>query len=155
VRAFAGPALLLTVAVGFLAYRAASTDDTPSRKFTDLELSLPGEEGSCYSLSTTFIANGIFGKAPRTWKPAGDDAWQLTVERVIQGYNGPAREFSSWTFEKHGQAVELVKVEASPGMPQDPAASLAELLKAPNTIHSTPVERCLAPGATGYRFERK
>jgi len=122
-RALAGPVVALTIALGFLAYRFGSKDDAPPREFTELELSLPGAEGSCYSLGTTLIANGIFGKTPRTWKRDGD-AWQLTVERVIQNFNGPAREFSTWTFEKHGKAVELVKVEASPSLPQDPTASL-------------------------------
>ena len=154
-RAIAGPAMLLLVVLVFTAYRMTHKPDSPAREFTDLELSLPGEEGSCYSLGTVFVANGIFGKAPRTWKPAGDDAWQLSVERVVQGYNGPAREFSNWTFERHGKAVELVKVEASPGLPQDPAASLEELLSAPNGLHSTPVDRCRDPAATGYRFKRK
>jgi len=55
----------------------------------------------------------------------------------------------------HGKAVELVMVEASPGLPQDPAASLEELLSAPNGLHSTPVDRCRDPAATGYRFKRK
>ena len=35
------------------------------------------------------------------------------------------------------------------------AASLDDLLSAPNSFHSTPVDRCLEPGATGYRFKRK
>ena len=154
-RALAGPAVALTLAVGFLAWRATAKDDQPPRDFTNLELSLPGEAGSCYSLSTTFIANGVFGRTTRSWKEAGDDAWSLTVERVIQGYNGPAREFSTWTFERHGRTVELVQVEASPGMPQDPVASLTDLLQAPNSMHSTPVDRCLESGATGYLFKRK
>jgi len=154
-RSLAGPALLLTIVAGFLIHRTVSKDDGPSREFTDLELSLPGEQGSCFSLSTTLVANGLFGKTPRTWKNAGDDAWQLTVEGVVQGYNGPTREFSTWTFEKHGKAVELAKVEASPGRPQEPAASLDDLLDAPNSLHSTPVDRCREPGATGYHFERK
>ena len=154
-KALAGPAVALTIALGFLAVRGGSKDDAPPREFTELELSLPGEQGSCYSLSTTFIANGIYGKTPRTWTKTGEGAWQLTVERVLQGYNGPTREFNTWTFEKHGNAVELVKVEASQGMPQTPAASLDDLLNAPNAIHSTPVDRCLEPGATGYLFKRK
>jgi hypothetical protein len=154
-RALAGPAVMLTIVVGFMAYRALAKAEEPAREFTELELSLPGQEGSCYSLSTTFIANGVFGKTPRTWKKAGENEWQLTVERVIQGYNGPKREFTSWTFEQHDTAVELVKVEASEGLPQDPAASLAELLTAPNAMHSTPVDRCLEPGTTGFLFKRK
>jgi len=146
---------MLTIADGFLVHHAFSKEDTPSREFTDLELSLPGEEGSCYSLSTTLVANGVFGKNPRTWKSTGENAWQLTVERVVQAYNGPTRDFSTWTFEKHGKAVELVQVEASPGNPQDPTSSLDDLLNAPNSIHSTPVDRCLEPRATGYHFKRK
>lgn len=154
-RTLAGPAVALLIALAIVGYRMAHKSDSPPREFTDVELSLPGEEGSCYSLSTVLIANGIFGKTPRTWKAAGDDSWQLTVERVVQAYNGPMREFSTWTFEQHGKAVELVKVEASPGNPQDPTSSLDELLSAPNSLHSTPVDRCRDPGATGYRFKRK
>jgi hypothetical protein len=154
-RALAGPAVALTVALGFLAFRAASKDEAPSRDFSGLELALPGEPGSCYSLGTTLIANGLFGKAPFTWSRTADDAWRLSLERVIQGYNGPAREFSNWTFEKHGVRVELVEVEASPGLPQDPAGTMKSLLHAPNTIHSGPVARCLAADADGYMFVRK
>lgn len=154
-RALAGPAVLLTIVAGFLVHRAVSKEDTPTHEFTDLELSLPGEAGSCYSLSTTLVANGLFGNTPRTWKKTGENAWQLTVERVVQAYNGPAREFSTWTFERHGKAVELVKVEASQGQPQEPVASLDDLLDAPNSLHSTPVDRCREPGAAGYHFKRK
>jgi hypothetical protein len=154
-RPLAGPAVMLTMVVGFIAYRAVSKEDGPRPEFTGLELSLPGEEGSCYSLSTTFIANGVFGKTPRTWKKVGDHGWQLRVERVIQGYNGPALEFTNWTFEKHGTGAELVRVEASKGLPQEPAASLADLLTAPNAMHSTPVDRCRQPGATGFLYKRK
>ena len=50
---------------------------------------------------------------------------------------------------------ELTKVDASKDMPQEPAASLDALLDAPNSIHSTPVDRCREPGAAGYRFKRK
>ena len=154
-KALAGPALAVTLALGYVALRGGTKDDAPPREFTDLELSLPGEQGSCYSLSTAFIANGIYGKTPRTWEKADHGAWRLTVERVTQAFNGPTREFNTWTFEKHGNVVELVKVEASEGMPQTPAASLDDLLDAPNSIHSTPVARCLEPGATGYLFKRK
>lgn len=154
-RAIAGPVMLLLVVLVFTGYRMTHKPSDPSRDFTDLELSLPAESGSCYALGTTLVANGLFGKTPRTWKSTGDDAWQLTVERVVQGYNGPAREFSTWTFEKHGTSVELAKVEASQGLPQDPVASMKELLRAPNTLHSTPVERCQREGADGYLFEPK
>jgi hypothetical protein len=155
VRALAGPAVMLTMVVGFTAHHVMSKEDVPSREFTGLELSLPGGEGSCFSLSTTFIANRVFGRTARTWKKAGDEAWSLTVERIVDGQGGPTREFTTWTFEQHGRTVELVAVEASPGLPQDPAASLTDLLHAPNSMHSTPVERCLEPGASGYLFRRK
>jgi hypothetical protein len=154
-RAMAGPVMLLMVVLAFTGYRYLHKPDAPAREFTDLELSIPGQDGSCYALSTVLVANGIFGGAPRTWKMVGDDEYQLTVERVIQGYGGPAREFSTWTFEKRGKAVELTAVEASQGQPQDPAASIGQLLQAPNARHSTPVERCLEPGASGYLFTRK
>ena len=154
-RALAGPAMLLVVVVGATAYRSMSKEDKPSREFTGLELSIPGQQGSCYSLETTLIANALFDKATRTWKKIDDRAWQLTAESVIQGYNGPTRQFSTLTFEKRGNAVELVKVEASPELPQDPLAALDELLTVPNSMHSTPVARCLEPGTSGYLFKRK
>jgi len=147
--------MLLLVVLAFTGYRMMHKPDAPARDFTDLELSIPGEEGSCYALSTVLVANGIFGNAPRTWKMTGDRAWQLTVERIVQGYGGPAREFSSWTFEKRGKSVELIAVEASQGQPQEPASSIEQLLSAPNARHSTPVARCLEPGASGYLFKRK
>jgi len=154
-RALAGPAVALTIAIGFLAYRATSSEAVPSRKFTDLELSVPGQEGSCYSLGTVLVADRIFDNSTRSWKKIGDDEWQLTKERVIQGYGGPSREFSTLTFEKRGKAVELTAVQASPGQPQDPESTLEQLLSEPNDRHSTPVERCNEPGASGYLFKRK
>ena len=151
----AGPAMLLLVVLAFTGYRMMHKPHEPPREFTDLELSLPGEDGSCYALGTTLVANGLFGQTPRTWKSTGENEWQLTVERVVQAYNGPAREFSTWTFEKHGKAVELTKVESSRGRPQEPTVALDELLHAPNGYHSTPVDRCKEPGTTGYHFKRK
>src|SRR6476659_3790110 len=121
----------LLVVLAFTGYRLMHKPHEPPREFTDLELSLPGEAGSCYALETTLVANGLFGQTPRTWKNTGEDEWQLTVERVVQGYNGPARDFATWTFEKHGKAVELTKIEASAGRPNEPTAALDELLRAP------------------------
>jgi hypothetical protein len=147
--------MLLVIVVGLTGYAGLSRDAAPSRDFTDLELSLPGQAGSCYALGTLLVANGIDRNGARTWKKAGDDAWRLTVERVVQGYAGPEREFSTWTFEKRGKAIELTAVEASQGQPQDPATSIEQLLSAPNSLHSTPVERCREPGAAGYLYTRK
>jgi hypothetical protein len=154
-RALAGPAVALTMVLGFLAYHATSGETAPAREFTDLELSVPGQEGSCYSLGTVLVADRLFDNSTRTWKKTDDDAWQLTKERVIQGYGGPTREFSTLTFEKHGTAVELTAVVASAGQPQDPEATIERLLSEPNERHSTPVERCSEPGASGYLFKRK
>jgi hypothetical protein len=154
-RALAGPAMLLVVVGGALLYRTMSREAAPSRDFTHLELAGPASDspGTCYALDTVLIANGIFGNASRTWTKQRDDEWTLTVEQVVQAYNGPAREFIAWTFEKAGERVRLAQSEASPGLPQERTASLDQLLEAPNTRHSTPVERCLEAGATGYHFE--
>lgn len=156
-RAIAGPAMLLVIVVAFTGYKLMHKATEPSRKFTDLELASPspGEPGSCYALGTVLVANGLFGQTPRTWKSAGDDAWTLNIERVIQDYNGPKRDYYTWTFEKHGNEVRMSKVEASAGHPQTVDKSLEELLAAPNARHSTPVERCTDPAATGYLFKRK
>ncbi len=156
-RALAGPAALLAIVVGFLAWHRTSAEESPDREFTGLELAGPGPDyqGTCYSLSTVFIANGIFGNVPRTWKQERDDAWTLTLERVSQGSNGPVREYASWSFEKHGEALRLAKVAASAGFPQDIAGSIDQLLLAPNARRSTPADRCLEPRGTGYGFTRK
>jgi hypothetical protein len=154
-RALAGPAALLVVVVGFFAWHRMSGEDSPDRDFTSLELAgpAPDHQGTCYSLSTVFIANGIFGNTPRTWTKQRDDAWTLTLERVSQGRNGPVREYASWTFVKQGEQLRMVKVAASAGFPQDLAGSIDQLLLAPHARRSTPVDRCLK-GGTGYGFRR-
>jgi hypothetical protein len=156
-RALAGPASLLVIVGGFLAWHMLSGEDSPDREFTGLELAGPGPDyqGTCYSLSTVFIANGIFGNVPRTWKKERDDAWTLTLERVAQGNGGPMREYASWTFEEHGDSLRLAQVAASKGFPQDIAGSIDQLLLAPNARRSTPVDRCLEQRGTGYGFTRK
>src|SRR3954466_8563772 len=97
-KALAGPAMLLIIVGGYSIYRAATKDDAPTRKFTELELAAGDADhtGTCYSLSTVLIANGVFGNALRTWTtPEKDnlDRWMLTLENVRQGYDGPRSEF--------------------------------------------------------------
>lgn len=83
--------MLLVVIGGFAIYRLTSKEVTPSRKFAELEFAGAdaGHTGSCYSLSTVLVANGYFGRAPRTWTAAGKDTWTLGIESVSQEYNGP------------------------------------------------------------------
>jgi hypothetical protein len=154
-RALAGPAMLLVLVGGFAIYRGLSKEAAPSRDFLELEFGGPdaGQMGSCYSLSTMLIANGVFGGTTRTWTAAGDDAWTLGLETVSQSYNGPVHEFQNFTFEKAGKQVRLKSVEVSQGRPTDVTKNINLLLDAPNTRHSTPVERCAEAGATGYLYK--
>jgi hypothetical protein len=154
-RALAGPAMLLVMVGGFAIYRGMAKEEAPARDFLELEFAGadPGHSGTCYSLSTVLIANGIFGGVTRTWKTADDDSWTLSLESVSQSYNGPVHEFQNFTFEKSGKQVRLESVEASEGRPTDTAKNIDTLLEAPNTRHSTPVERCTGSGSTGYHYE--
>jgi len=159
-KAFAGPAMLLVMVGGFVAYRAASKEDAPSRDFVELELAAEDDDhsGTCYSLSTVLIANGVFGNALRTWKRPdehSDNEWTLVLESVQQGPNGPVHEFRHFTFEKFGEQVRLVDVEASEGYPTEVEENIDRLLEAPHARKSTPVDRCLKDGGTGYQFPRK
>src|SRR3954466_10628706 len=104
-RALAGPAMLLVMIGTFAAYRLTGADDTPARNFTELELAAADSEhtGTCYSLSTVLIANGVNRNTVRTWSRAdNDDEWKLMLEDVVQGPNGPARVFQEFTFARHG-----------------------------------------------------
>ena len=88
-RALAGPAMLLVIVGGFTIYKAMSKEDAPSREFTELELAADDEDhtGTCYSLSTVLIANGVFGNATRTWTapdPDNENKWTLELENVRQ-----------------------------------------------------------------------
>lgn len=154
-RALAGPAMLLVVVGGFAIYRGMAREDAPSRDFLELEFAGAdaAQAGSCYSLSTVLIANGVFGGTVRTWKAAGDDAWTLGLETVGQSYNGPVHDFQNFSFEKSGDLVRLTSVEASAGRPTDVTKNVDLLLEAPNARHSTPVERCTVSGAAGYRYK--
>jgi hypothetical protein len=146
-RALAGPAMLLVIAGGFLAVRYTSGDQGPSRDFSELEFA-----DSCYSLSTVLIANRFLSGASRTWTSTRDDAWTLKLDDVVQGQGGPIRMYQKFTFEKYGDQVRLVGMEASEGLDTDVEHNVDTLLEVPNERHSTPVERCKKPGATGYHF---
>ena len=154
-RALAGPAMLLVMVGGFAIYRSVAQEAAPSRDFVELEFAGADADhtGSCYSLSTVLIANGVFGGATRTWTVAGKDAWTLGLETVTQGYGGPVHEFQNFTFEKTGKQVRLKSVEASKGRPTDVDKNVDMLLEAPNERHSTPVDRCRESGASGYQYK--
>jgi hypothetical protein len=153
-RALAGPAMLLVMTVGFVAYRMSSTEESPSRDYLELEFAGAdaGHTGSCYSLSTVLIANRRGGDEARTWTSGGEDEWTLLLDNVVAGNGGPVRAYQEFTFEKHGDLVRLVKVEAASGFDSGLGRTIDGLVAAPNSLHSTPVDRCLVSGATGYRF---
>jgi len=146
-RALAGPAMLLVIVGGFLTVRFMSREEGPSRDFTELEFA-----DSCYSLSTVLISNRFLSGASRTWNAPRDDAWTLKLDDIVQGPGGPTRIYQKFTFEKDGAQVRLVSMEASEGLDTDLAHNLDTLLEVPNERHSTPVDRCQEPGATGYHF---
>jgi hypothetical protein len=157
VKSLGSTALLLVVVLGLVIYKATSNEPAPSRDFIELELAAddPDHTGTCYSLSTVLIANGVFGDATRTWSmPDPHDAgrWMLRVENVRQQFNGPVREFQDFTFQKVGEQVQLVAVDASAGLPTALAENIDRLLVAPHARRSTPMDRCGKDGAAGYRF---
>jgi len=153
-RPLAGPAMLLVIAGAFLVHRLTSKEEAPSRDFTELEFAGADEAhtGSCYSLSTVVIANRAYSKAVRTWSSPRKDAWTLALDDIVQGPAGPIQLSQKFTFEKHGDQARLVSVEASENLPTDLKLNIDELLEKPRSMQSTPIERCLQPGATGYLF---
>lgn len=156
-RALAGPAMLLVIVGGFTIYKAVSKEDGPSRKFLELELAAHDEDraGTCYSLSTVLIASGVIGNDARTWTAPDTDnenKWALELENVVQGFNGPTRVFQKFTFEKSGEQVRLVSVDATEGMPTDIGQNVDQLIAGAHARRSTPVDRCLKDGGTGYRY---
>lgn len=153
-RSLAGPAMLLVLFGGFAVYRGCASEDHPSRSFLDLEFAGAdaARSGSCYSLETVLFTHRMFSKATRTWSSPRKDAWMLTLDEVTQGYNGPAHAFQKLTFEKFGDQVRLVDVEASKGLPTDVAQNVDALLDAPNDMSSTAVDRCAKDGGTGYKY---
>jgi hypothetical protein len=153
-RPLAGPAMMLVLVGGYLVFRLTSADDAPSRDFTALEFAGADADhtGSCYSLDTVLITNRE-GDALRTWTSPRDDVWTLKVENVVNGNGGPKRIFQEFTFEKDGEKVRLTSVNASGGYTVDVEQNIDELLGGPKARHSTPIDRCLEPGATGYLFK--
>ena len=154
-RALAGPAMLLVIVGGFALNRACSDPKSPPRSFLDAELAAPvnddGHAGTCYSLSTVIIANTAYSTAAISWKRVDGDAWELSIEEVVQGSFGPQAISRRFTFEKRDDLVHLVRVAGSEGHDTDVTRNLDVLVRAPNG-RSTPVDRCLQPGATGYLF---
>jgi hypothetical protein len=152
-RALAGPAMMLVMVGGFLVFRLSSKGDTPSRDFTQLEFAGAdaGHTGSCYSLDTILIANRE-GDAVRTWTSPRDDVWVLKIDNVVGGSGGPVRIFQILTFEKHGEQVRLTAVESSSENSTDVAENIDGLIGGSKARRSTPIDRCLEPGATGYLF---
>lgn len=159
-KALAGPAMLLVVVGGFTLYRAATKEDAPSRDFTRLELAANDEDrtGTCYDLSTLLVASGLFGNDVYTWKapdPDNENKWTLELERVNHGYNGPVRTFQHFTFEKVGEQLHLVAVDASEGISTELGWNVDQMIAAAHARRSTPVDRCLRDGGTGYQYPPK
>jgi hypothetical protein len=153
-RPLAGPAMMLVMTVGFVIYRMSSGEEAPSRAFLDLEFEGADfeESGSCYSLSTILIANRPFGGEARTWTSTAENRWTLLIDDVVQGNGGPVREFQKLTFEKHGDLVRLITVETTKGFDTDLDRNVEGLVRAAHGRRSTPIDRCLEPGAKGYLF---
>jgi hypothetical protein len=155
-KGIAGPAMMLVLIIGFFAYRAFDDRDMPPRDFLDLELAGADADhtGSCYALSTVLVANGWWGDVSRRWESKREDVWTFVIENVQQGYGGPAHVYEKYTFEKLGGKARLVHFEASKGVETDVDKTLDKLLRDPNGRKSTPVDRCLEPGAKGYNFRK-
>ena len=79
----------------------------------------------------------------------------LSIDNVVHGARGPEHWFQHLTFREQDDQARLVSVDASEGQNTEVAANLDAMLEAPNRRHSTPVDRCVEPGATGYLFKRK
>ena len=152
-RALAGPAMLAVMVGGFLIARQCSADKLPPRDFTARELTGVDESGSCYSLSTILAANRVVSASTSTWDSPRDGTWRLKLESVVQGYGGPQHLFRTLTFEQSGDRVRLVSVDASKHQPDTIQSNIDDLLDAPTSLKSTPVDRCGKNGGTGYRYK--
>lgn len=152
--------MLLVIVGGFALYRGMQEPEGPPREFLEREFAGADADstGSCYSLSTVLIANGAFSNATREWKHAGakdEERWLLAIDDLVQGSGSPVHVFQRYTFQRKGDAVHLVAVEASEGQSTKIKDHVDALLEAPNDIRSTPVERCEDAAAAGYRFKRR
>ena len=139
-RALAGPAMLLVIVGGFLTMRYLSKEEGPARSFTELEFA-----DSCYSLSTVLIANRFLSGASRTWTAPRDDAWTLKLDDIVQGNGGPVRMFQKFTFEKYGDQVRLVAMEASEGLDTGIDFNVDELLESPTSFTPRPSNAARSP----------
>ena len=146
--------MLLVMVGGFLAMRLSSKEVAPSHDFTKLEFAGADVDrnGTCYSLDTVLIANRIVNDDSRTWVSPRKGVWTLKLDKIVQGYGGPERTFHEYTFEQFEEQVRLTSVEASKGLPTGTGENIDLLIDAPRLIHSTMVDRCLVPGATGYKY---
>ena len=152
-RALAGPAMLAVIVGGFFLTRQCSADKLPPRDFTAREFTGVDESGSCYSLSTILAANRVMGTSTSTWHSPREGTWTLKLESVVQGYGGPEHLYRTLTFEQSDDRVRLVAVDASKNQPNTLQANIDELLDAPTSLGSTPVDRCGKDGGTGYRYK--
>jgi hypothetical protein len=156
-RALAGPAMLAVMVGGFFLVRQCSAEKLPPREFTALEFAGADDPqvGSCYSLSTMIVANLVTNKPTTSWESPREGTWKFKIESVVQGYSGPVHSFRTLTFEQSGDLVRLVSVDASKDQPQTLKANIDDLLDAPNSLRSTPVDRCAKNGGTGYRYKAR
>jgi hypothetical protein len=153
VRALAGPAMLAVMVGGFLITKQCSADKLPPREFTALELTGADGSGSCYSLSTILVANQAVNASTSTWESPSEGTWKLKLEAVVQGYGGPEHIFRTLTFAQSGERVRLTSVDASKNQPNTILATIDDLLDAPHSLRSTPVDRCGKNGGTGYLYK--
>jgi hypothetical protein len=156
-RALAGPVMLLVVIGGFGLHRALSKPTSPPRDFLELELAGADDHrtGSCYSLSTVLVASTAFMDVTRTWESGSDDAWTLTLESLQNDGRGPVHIYRKYTFQQREKRVHLTHVDASEDLDTGIKGNIDQLLEGPHERKSTPVDRCAAPGATGYQFTPK
>jgi hypothetical protein len=154
-RALAGPAMLAVIVGGFFITKQCSADKLPPREFTALELAGPDLTGTCYSLSTILVAHVASNRPTTSWESPREGTWKLKLESVVQGYGGPEHLFRTLTFEQSGDQARLVSVDASKNQPATIASNIDDLLEAPNSLGSTPVDRCGKNGGTGYRYRAR
>jgi hypothetical protein len=156
-RALAGPAMLAVMVCGFFFAKQCSADKLPPREFTALEFAGADDPqvGSCYSLSTMLVANHVTGGSTPSWESPREGTWKLKLESVVQGYSGPMHSFRTLTFEQSGDLVRLVSVDASKDQPDTLKANIDDLLDAPNSLRSTPVDRCGKNGGSGYLYKTR
>ena len=148
--------MLLVIVGGFLVYpRARPKEEAPSREFTELEFAGADDDhtGSCYSLSTVLIANRLVQQRVAHLDAPRDDAWTLMLDDVVQGNGGPVRVFQKFTFEK----LRRHRCGSSSWKPPkdidtDLERKHRRAAGGTERAQSTPVDRCLEPGATGYHF---